>query len=316
MRRRRVRRARHVVLLGPQRNEPTVGRVVSDLALEGPVATVTAGWQERETEDDELNAALGVPAVNLRLFERGEEALAEDPELVAVHDELRERLVLIRRAYNVRLARLIEAWSALVRMRGAPEILDPERDATLGMIRTLDREHVRRVRRIRERTAEKVQLSDRASIGRHAEEIARIIRDSEAVVLAGGHVAVLLNRLNLFLVGDMLASKTIIAWSAGAMALCPQIVLFHDSPPQGPGNPEAFEAGLDLYPGLVPLPHARKRLRLDDAARTRRFATRFAPARCALLDPGTRLEWRRRGWRAVGEAWQLGPEGGLEAIGE
>ncbi len=316
MRKRRVRRARHVILLGPQRDKPTVGRVVSDLDLEGPVATVTAGWQERETEDDELNAALGVPAVNLRLFERGEEAIQDDGELATAHDELRERLLLIRRAYNVRLARLIEAWSALVRMKGASEILDPERDATLAMIRTLDREHVRRVRGIRERMADKVRLAERPSIRRHADEIAGIVRDSEAVVLAGGHVAVLLNRLNLFGVGGTLASKTIIAWSAGAMALCPQIVLFHDSPPQGPGNPEAFEAGLDLYPGLVPLPHARKRLRLDDPERTRRFATRFGPARCALLDPGTRLEWRRRGWRAVGEAWQLGPEGGLEAIRE
>jgi hypothetical protein len=40
---------------------------------------------------------------------------------------------------------------------------------------------------------------------------------------------------------------------------------------------------------VVPLPHARARLLLDDAPRMAVFARRFAPARCVLLDNGTRL---------------------------
>jgi hypothetical protein len=40
----------------------------------------------------------------------------------------------------------------------------------------------------------------------------------------------------------------------------------------------------------VPLPHARARLLLDDAARMSVFARRFAPARCVLLESGTRID--------------------------
>jgi hypothetical protein len=41
---------------------------------------------------------------------------------------------------------------------------------------------------------------------------------------------------------------------------------------------------------VVPLPHARARLLLDDAPRMSVFARRFAPARCVLLENGTRID--------------------------
>ena len=90
-----------------------------------------------------------------------------------------------------------------------------------------------------------------------------------------GHVAVLLNRLRIFKLEPMLAQKPIIAWSAGAMVLAKRIVLFHDTPPQGKGFAEVFEAGLGLYSNLIPLPHAAKRLQLDNPTRVSIFARRF-----------------------------------------
>jgi enterochelin esterase-like enzyme len=64
------------------------------------------------------------------------------------------------------------------------------------------------------------------------------------------------------------------------MALTERIVLFHDRAPQGPGHPEVYGSGLSVLRNLVPLPHARARLLLDDAPRMAVFARRFAPARC------------------------------------
>ena len=51
--------ARPIVLLGPQREQRTVADAVRGLGVEGPVATVTAGWEEREAEDTELRDHLG-----------------------------------------------------------------------------------------------------------------------------------------------------------------------------------------------------------------------------------------------------------------
>ncbi|MGH3193273.1 MAG: hypothetical protein ACRDPY_50885 [Streptosporangiaceae bacterium] len=57
-----------VILLGPQRR-PTVDaavrllgaavRLLGAAVLDGPLATVTAGWQEREADDQELGAPPG-----------------------------------------------------------------------------------------------------------------------------------------------------------------------------------------------------------------------------------------------------------------
>ena len=82
----------------------------------------------------------------------------------------------------------------------------------------------------------------------------------------------------------------VIAWSAGAMALADRIVLFHDRSPHGPGHPEVYGSGLSVVRDVVLLPHARARLLLDDTARMAVFARRFGPARCVLLEAGTRLE--------------------------
>jgi len=107
-------------------------------------------------------------------------------------------------------------------------------------------------------------------------------------VVAGGHVGVLADVLHLFNVAASLGSP-VIAWSAGAMALAERIVLFHDRSAHGPGHPEMYGSGLSVLRGVVPLPHARARLLLDDAPRMAVFARRFAPARCVLLENGTRI---------------------------
>jgi hypothetical protein len=109
------------------------------------------------------------------------------------------------------------------------------------------------------------------------------------VVVAGGHVGVLADVLHLFNVAASLPSA-VIAWSAGAMALAERIVLFHDRSAHGPGHPESYGSGLSAFRNVVPLPHARARLLLDDAPRMAVFARRFAPARCVLLENGTRID--------------------------
>src|SRR5580765_8065545 len=55
-----------VTLLGPQRR-PTLDRVVQSLGIDGPIAAVNAGWQDREADDGELLSLLGGRGVNLRL---------------------------------------------------------------------------------------------------------------------------------------------------------------------------------------------------------------------------------------------------------
>jgi hypothetical protein len=279
-----------IVLLGPQRLSPTVGEEVKRRGITGPVAMITAGWQERESEDGEFREVLAVPAVNLRLYARWEEIRQEDPEFAELHRGRQDQLRQLSRIYRRRLALLRQQASELLEMDGSPELLDPERADAIEMLKALDAHHLRRVEEINDEFEWAVRPGERPSVARHRAELAEILRGCEAIAMAGGHVAVLLNRLRLFDIEPMLRRLTVFAWSAGAMTLTERIVLFHDSPPQGAGNPEVLELGLGLIPGVVVLPSARHRLHLEHTQRVALMVQRLAPARCVPMDERERLE--------------------------
>ena len=73
------------------------------------------------------------------------------------------------------------------------------------------------------------------------------------------------------------------------MALTERVVLFHDYVPHGVAQTEVMGEGLGLLSDLVPLPDARRRLRVNDPVRMSVLARRFAPARCLVLDDGVRV---------------------------
>ena len=103
----------------------------------------------------------------------------------------------------------------------------------------------------------------------------------------------------------------VVAWSAGAMVLTERVVLFGDFGPEGASEAEVYDRGLGRVPGVVALPHARRRLRLDDHDRCAAMARRFVDRHCLLLDDGTALDFARRrcpaARRAGARARRLGP---------
>ena len=279
-----------IVLLGPQRSRPILGAVADSLGIDGPVAVITAGWLERENEDTELADALGRPIVNLHLHQRAEQAYEDDAELLAAEHARRDHFKQLRELYNLRLAGELSCARTLLKRDGDPDLLEPEREATLNAIRAIDTHHLRRIRLAREQFNVSCNLPSRPSIVKHRSEIAQLIGACDALAIAGGHVAILLDLLRLFDIGPLFdVKKPLLAWSAGAMAISQAVVLFHDSPPQGFGNPEILDAGLGIARGVLPLPHARRRLDLNDRIRVSLLSRRFSPLTCAALHEGSIL---------------------------
>jgi hypothetical protein len=304
------------VLLGPQRFDPNLRSVVDALGIGGAIAAVTAGWQEREAEDGELSDHLGSRrVVNLALYRRSERVFAEDAELFAAHRRRQERLRELQQLYRLRLDHALGAARALaVRGAGDPRLVEPERTDAVEAVRALDAHHLARVRAIDRRFDQRWRPHQRPAVARHRHEIAELLAGCAALAIAGGHVAVLLNRLRLFGVVELADGLPLFAWSAGAMILARRLVLFHDSPPQGQGNAEVLETGLDHTPEVLPLPHASRRLRLDDPVRVRLFARRFAPAACLTLDAGAELVLDGRRIVAASRVGRLTAEGAVEPL--
>jgi len=296
--------ASRVLLLGPLSDGSVLPEVVADLGSNdsgdagGRVAAITAGWREREAEPEILGAGLADRVEDLALYRRAELVVETDPEFGAAHKKLQVRLKVLRRAYNVRLHEHIDGHRRLLALEGDETVLDDERAAALESIRQLDARHLDRVAELRAAFVEEFRPVEREAVVAQRKELRQVLDGHSIILIAGGHVAALLNRLRLFGFADLVEDRTLVAWSAGAMALAPTVVLFHDRPPWGAGNAEAFDRGLGLIADVVPLPHASARLNLDDRERTARLAKRFAPHACVLFDPGTRIEWSGGRWTA------------------
>ena len=294
-----------LILLGPQRLRPTLTTAMAELASADRVAAVTAGWQDREGEDDELREHLGRRVVNLELYHRAEELFADDPKLFAGHRERQDGLREAQRIYRRRLRHAMAAARELLALDGDSALLAQARRDAIGAVRDLDARHLETVRQIHRRFRSQLRPDRRAGLRRHKAEISRLLATCDALAIAGGHVAVLLNRLRLFDILYLAAQRPILAWSAGAMALAERVVVFHDSPPQGAGDTEVLETGLGRLRGLLPFPHARRRLRLQDPLRVALLARRFAPATCIALDEGDHLICGAAGWTAVTPARRM-----------
>ncbi|MCC6872700.1 MAG: hypothetical protein IT378_00210 [Sandaracinaceae bacterium] len=282
---------RAIVLLGAQRFDPTLGATVAALGIDGPIATITAGWQERENEDSELHEHLRGRSVNLRLHQRAEDVFEKDPELAKLHHA---RQVILRHKqdfYRIRLQHELDANHVIRQRKAPPEILAEEETASIAAIRQLDEYHLSESARVQAEYEAEVRPFERASIAKHRREITQILSECPALAIAGGHVASLLNRLRLFGIERLIDGHAVLAWSAGAMAISERVVLFHDNPPQGPGAAEVLDHGLGLICGVVVLPHPETRLRLGDPERVSVLAQRFAPAMCLAFPAGAHVTY-------------------------
>lgn len=303
-----------IFLLGPQRFDPTVATVLRECRPEGPVAVVTAGWQEREQEVDELREHLKREIVNLRLYERSEKILSNDTELADALQRKQRQLRDLQDLYRSRLEHAMESAREMMRLDGRKPLVFEHRQSAIRALRTLDRQHLTRIRRIHREFDEEWTPKSRSAVAEQVSEVEAELSRVGSLAIAGGHVAILLNRLRLFGLEARFRELPIFAWSAGAMVLTERVVLFHDRPPQGAGNSEVLDSGLGIAAGVLALPHATARLALEDPVRVSLMARRFRPDMTVLLDPGAIFERNEQGWRGRASAQTLTPRGAIVAV--
>jgi hypothetical protein len=302
----------HITLLGPQRT-PRLDEVVASLGLHGPFATVNAGWQEREPEDELLDSMLGGRSHNLHLWRRMQQLWEADPEFAEADRERRDVLEEMQQLY---LQGLDHAMAAITELhQHTPRnawVMETALADTERIVRDLDARHLERVAEVHAEFWSRTTPHERAELAEAREAIAVELSEVEAVVIPGGHVGVLLGALHLFNIVPALGVP-VVAWGAGAMALTERVVLFHDRAAHGPAVAEVFAPGLGLVKETVALPSARERLDLANHDRMAILARRFAPSRCLLLDAGAQVHVGADGRLPAG-ATVIGPAGSAQPL--
>ena len=199
-----------VILLGPQ-TPPSVGGVLAEYGIRR-AALVRAGYQERESDDKDMIASLRIPAVNLALHARGAAVFREDPELTVAYKARQQQLRHIQSFHRVRLDKTEDAARTISLRHVEPELLEQEERVSVDEFRFLDAYHVARCTALHEAFEAKWRPAERPVIAHHIDELRTELASCEALVIAGGHVATLYNRLALFDVLKLAAGKLVVAW--------------------------------------------------------------------------------------------------------
>lgn len=278
------------LLLGPQRPTSNIDGALARAGIgDAPIAVISAAWQEAEGDLDGLQQVLRNPLSDLCLYQKAEQLFAADADLHDAYRLRQTRLKEQQQLYRLRLRQLMIAARATLRGEGDPAVVAAERRHAISQLRALDRHHLRQVGKVHARFDAAINANPHPGLSEHAASIKHELSQFETILITGGNVVVLLNRLRLFGLDTLLRDKNIVAWSAGAMALCDRIVLFHDKLPQGRRDAELLGTGMGIVPGVVLLPDATRRLRVNDPLRVSLFDRRFSPATCMTLDNGAML---------------------------
>lgn len=306
-----------VLVLGPQRPHPNLAGVLDARAVPGPLAVVSAGWRHDEADLGPLRRDVGRAVVHLPLYTWFEEVMAAAPDLAEAYRVRQDRIKAFK---NLVRTRLSAAYGVILKLHAQrveddslhqAELLDAVR-----AVRDLDRRALEGCDAIRAEGGLAARPWEHPAVAPLHARIRETLLDCGALCIAGGHVAVLLNRMGFFGMRELVARHhagggTIAAWSAGAMVLTERVVLFYDDPPEGPSEPEVLDRGFGLIRDRTLFPHARTRLRLDHADRLRLLRARFGA--CTGLENGAALAVQGDTWTelgAPGSVIDLSPRGG------
>lgn len=303
------------ILLGPQRPVTNLGSVMAEAHVpDGPIAVISAAWQEAEGDIDDVYELVQRPLVDLNLYHRAEQVFAADQKLSAAYRARQEQLKELQRLYRSRLRQLMIAAREMQLAEADSDLTMVEQRHAITQLRALDRHHLDRVESIHAKFDGDISTASSTPLAEHTAAVADALAGCETVIITGGNVVVLMNRLRMFGVHRLLSGRNIVAWSAGAMVLSDLIVLYHDHMPQGRRDAEVLGAGAGVLPGYVFLPDAGRRLKDRDPVRVRLFSRRFAPAVSATLDNGTVLQFEGTEVRSVENSRRLARGGGLVMI--
>lgn len=280
-----------ITILGPERPAPVLPRVLDRLGIRGPVALVTAGWRHDEPRDEPLRDAVGIEVRNLALYAAFRALERDAPDLIAAYTH---KQAVLRRTKERYRAAIVPA------LNGCRDLYARRRDATcpwfgqaMRNIQAMDEIFLAECDRLHRSFEDEHHPARHPRVQAEIDRIRETLEGTAAVLIAGGHVGVLRNRLSFFGFDEWLRGRTLVAWSAGAMTLTERIVLFHDHTTFGVGLAEVLDRGMGLLPDVVFLPHAKERLDLGDAENVAILARRFAPAACVGLQNGATLEGPR-----------------------
>jgi hypothetical protein len=279
-----------LMLLGPQQSEPRLRQALNSWGITGPVGLIAAGWEEDEFDDGWVHRAVDNTVVNSRLYDFAEQLFVEDPEVIYLLRRRQDDLRKLREVNKIQLDHLLSTARELLRREFVGEDVAAEATVTFKQIREVDSLYIDLVHEVIRKYDKQIEPTTRTTVLDYRKRVLERLNGCQALLIAGGHIGVLLNRLNLSRLLKHI-HVPIIAWSGGAMAMGEKIVFYHHFIPHSSGDAELSRHGMRWFRSMLLFPAASQRLNLASRIEIALLARRFSDDVCYAMDDGSRIEW-------------------------
>ncbi|MBX3418496.1 MAG: hypothetical protein KF851_12900 [Pirellulaceae bacterium] len=278
-----------LLLLGEQRDQPRLQTALERWKISGPVGLVAAGWEEDENDDLWVRDSIRNPVINTMLYELADELFARDPAVLALLRERQDHLRELRDVYQIQLQHFCAIIRGLLIRRETQRTVAEPLDLTFSQLRKVDAQYLTSVAGVIRKYDRELSPKNRPSIVAYQKVVVKRLATCQALLIAGGHVGVLLNRLRLSRLLNQVPLPTI-AWSGGAMALGEVIFFYDHFHPHSGQETELSRHGLKCYRGVQVFPRAEQRLDLHQPVEMAMLAGRIV-SRSLVMDNESELEW-------------------------
>lgn len=260
---------------------------------------------------------------NLAIYHEFNKFKAEEPDVYRFYHEKQENIIAIKEFYRKKNAKLVtllkdqnmrikEEFPGMTLARVMDYDVEKEsatlvdkdirehrfhyycRDIqhTMKTIVDMDNEMVDICREIDEYFFKKSNIMENPTYERIKKKLESRILSANSIFIFGGHIAVLLNRLNFFkLKGAFLKAlangTNFYTVSAGSDVLCDKIILYgwvDMANPEPEADFEFFDNGFGLITKITVFPHCHDRIKHDDIDTLTYLARRFKSHLCVGLD--------------------------------
>ena len=278
-----------LVLLGQQREAPRLQSILDRWQITGPVGLVSAGWEEDEDDDQWVRDAVDSPVINSRLYGFADDLFQRDPEVIELLRERQDRLRELREINELQTEHLcLIARDLWRRLESNASAMGPLQQ-TLDQLRAVDDSYLESITTVIVEYETRIAPKERPSVLEYRQRVIERLQGCEVLFVAGGHVGVLLNRLNLCRLLQNI-QLPIVAWSGGAMALGERVYFYDQFLPHAKREVELSRRGLGLFSGIQLFPRARQRLQLHDPCELGLLARRMT-SRCLLMNERSEISW-------------------------
>ena len=186
-------------ILGPQSPNPNLAKIISDVVETGPLAVINAGWRHDEDDLNALARDLKRQLLHLPLYRWFDELGQREPELSGLHRERQKAIKAYKKVYRIQLRAAFDIWNRIRRLSSAhPGQYTQDEEDACASVRVADRRALERIAQIRDQFPEIKRPWEHPSTKPHQDAIDRKLNEAEALLITGGHVAILRNRLHFF----------------------------------------------------------------------------------------------------------------------